>query len=216
MDVLTLDYIERISGCFRLFTRVVTFDVTKTKKQSAQCQVLFNFFQKLKEESNKFHFTKKLTKPDFDIPFITPIVGLGNTFLPKTRFFFGLQTTACLQNSKRHFSSSHCKKPVDNSFYAELWTKQHWLNSVGEFLISNKKPTETRLGKKQEKTKKATWFLPSKKVSWAFNFFFHSFTFEISFFQNKTFFSSKFWSIPILRFLDSCRRRRKYRKKCFL
>jgi len=107
---LTLDYIERTSGCFRLFTRVVTFDVTKTKKQSAQCQVLFNFFQKLKEESNKFHFTKKLTKPDFDIPFITPIVGLGNTFLPKTRFFFGLQTTACLQNSKRHCFPHHTAK----------------------------------------------------------------------------------------------------------
>ena len=122
VDVLTVDYIERISGCFRWFTRVVTFDVTKTKKQSAQCQVLFNFFQKLKEESNKFHFIEKLTKPDFDIPFITPIVGLGNTFLPKTRFFFGLQTTACLQNSKGQFSSSHCKKLVDNSFYAELWS----------------------------------------------------------------------------------------------
>ena len=153
-NFLTLDYIERTSGCFRLFTRVVTFDVTKTKKQSAQCQVLFNFFQKLKEESNKFHFTKKLTKPDSGIPFITPIVGLGNTFLPKLRFFFGLYTTACLQKSKIQFSSSHCKKPVNNSFYAELWTKEHWLNSVGKFLISNKKPTKTRL-KKQEKTKKS-------------------------------------------------------------
>ena len=92
--------------------------------------------------------------------------------------------------------------------------------SIGSILLVNfwettKNQQKRGLAKKKEKTNKVTWFLPSKKVSWAFKFFFHSFTFEISFFQNETFFSSKFWNIPILRFLDSCRRRRKYRKKCF-
>ena len=42
--LLTLERIERISGRFAFFTRVVTSNVGKPKTHSAQYQVLYNAF----------------------------------------------------------------------------------------------------------------------------------------------------------------------------
>ena len=60
------------------------------------------------------------------------------------------------------------------------------------------------------------FFLPSETLFLAFCFFHHSFTFEILFFQDWTFFSRKHWSLQLLSKPDLCTRRSQNWKRWWL